>query len=504
MQLQAQGELQRTDQPLDLALDGDGLLLVRDKSGTLGGVRTGAFHITKEGRIQDPKGLTLQGYPLMPEDGAASATVQSLSPPSVTFIGPLGGLEDIQLIKPDPAPPLEAPVLSNPYGTGWSTRKEADGLYSFHGSALYWDWSGEYTSSQRSFVDSLGQERTAIGWTYLYSSEWSFILKFADLGPPPSCEVFYHYDSNGGFAQTSNCTFDETSKQIVVTFPDTGATLTFDLSDMKVTGGDLTSVAPEGTLLWAMPPTIFEEGISQIEQEFVFEMNGADGYVSNLVIERKEDGSFIGHLLRVAYGFEVEIYFNEEGRVSGYQFTKNGNSTDDPSVGVEQTGSVVKGVHYFVGNTGIDCGIIDIDLSVFRVIDKTKPPKEEVIPEEVKEGFAPLSPSSLSIDENGVLKRLKDDGDWEPIYLLACGQFAAMNAAEERNGVYYATPASGAIKVGVAGKDGMGTITSGTLERSTTDLAHELSDMIRAQHAYAANTKVLSTIGDMLTELERL
>ncbi|MDR1267627.1 MAG: hypothetical protein LBJ70_04645 [Holosporales bacterium] len=102
------------------------------------------------------------------------------------------------------------------------------------------------------------------------------------------------------------------------------------------------------------------------------------------------------------------------------------------------------------------------------------------------------------------MRRLKDDGDWEPVYLLACGQFAAMNAAEERNGVYYATPASGALKTGFSGKEGMGTITAGALECSTTDLAHELSDMIRAQHAYAANTKVLSTIDDMLEELERL
>ncbi|MDR1267473.1 MAG: hypothetical protein LBJ70_03780, partial [Holosporales bacterium] len=115
-----------------------------------------------------------------------------------------------------------------------------------------------------------------------------------------------------------------------------------------------------------------------------------------------------------------------------------------------------------------------------------------------------LSPASLSIDEQGVLRRLKDNGDWEPIYLLACCQFAAMNSAEERNGVYYATSASGVLTAGVSGKDGMGTITSGTLERSTTDLVHELAEMIRAQHAYAANTKVLSTIEDMLTELERL
>ncbi|MDR1267188.1 MAG: hypothetical protein LBJ70_02265, partial [Holosporales bacterium] len=163
MHLQAQGELQRTDQPLDLAFDGEGLLLVRDKSGTLGGARTGAFHLTKEGRLQDSKGLTLQGWPLLPGNGAASsspgktteastgastpggaggtssgvstdipgagtlgsrtaevaATHSTPPPPSAAFLGPLGGLEDIQLIKPDPTPPPESPAPANPYGTGF-------------------------------------------------------------------------------------------------------------------------------------------------------------------------------------------------------------------------------------------------------------------------------------------------------------------------------------------------------------------------------------------------
>jgi flagellar hook protein FlgE len=310
---------------------------------------------------------------------------------------------------------------------------------------------------------------------------------------------------------------------MVVTFSDTGATLTFDWNDVEVTKGDISYATSEEALPWAMPPMVFEEGTFKIEQELTFGMSGGDNYegdnyVTSLVVEKREDGSLVGHLLDEGYGFDAELHFDEEGRVSGYQFAKNGNSTNDPSVGVKQTGAVVKGVHYFVDQTGIDCGIIDIDLSAFQIINRTgsdlvingstiKPkasPTKVDAADTTSTTAAPPPPSSLSIDENGVLKRLQDDGDWEPVYLLACGQFAAMNSAEERNGVYYATPASGVLTAGVSGKDGMGTITSGTLERSTTDLAHELSEMIRAQHAYAANTKVLSTLDDMLTELERL
>ncbi|MDR1267873.1 MAG: hypothetical protein LBJ70_06005 [Holosporales bacterium] len=598
MHLQTQGELQRTDQPLDLAFDGDGLLLVRDKSGTLGGARTGTFHVTKEGRIQDSKGLTLQGWPLLPEgagstasaignagvgtgasapggaDGdqpafaenyigpgsagtdttstgigtagagtllgsgtarsnsvfnisARGAAVQSAPPPSTAFIGPLGGLEDIQLLQPEPAPPQEvlappppeepAPLPEEPppfYGTGWSMRQEADGLYSFHGSEVR-SRGAIYTNT---FVDSLGQKRTVEMEMGMNGPRWEVQLTFA----APYRYVRFCYDP--ATAKTSNlyeCIQGETAKQVVVTFEDTGAKVTFDFSDIEAIVGDTPNLVSGDTLAWGRPPMIFGEGTYKIMQQLVFNLEPWYNYQPELRVEKGEDGSFAGVLIYESYGFEVELYFDEEGRVSGHKFLKNGNSTSDPSVGVKQTGAIVKGVHLVNRSSGSDNGTIDIDLRYTQIIDTTKPPKAEVIPEEVHEeipaepleqeipeevegGFAPLSPSSLSIDENGVLKRLKDDGDWEPLYLLACGQFAATNAAEERNGVYYATPASGALRTGVSGKDGMGTITAGTLERSTTDLAHELSEMIRAQHAYAANTKVLSTIEDMLTELERL
>ncbi|MDR1267394.1 MAG: leucine-rich repeat protein [Holosporales bacterium] len=67
---------------------------------------------------------------------------------------------------------------------------------------------------------------------------------------------------------------------------------------------------------------------------------------------------------------------------------------------------------------------------------------------------------------------------------------------ETGDGSHDAIPASGAFRTGVSGEGGLSIIASGTLERSPTDLAHELSEMIRAQ--YAASTKVLSTLDDML------
>jgi flagellar hook protein FlgE len=320
-----------------------------------------------------------------------------------------------------------------------------------------------------------------------------------------------------------SCTLDKDTGCMVITFTDTGATLTLDISDTQVARrGDTLGVGPGETLDWNFPPSIFEEGTYKIHSESIALFPSGGGCGVQSIVEKDRDGSLTGLLDSQEGVFSAEFYFNEEGRVSGYKFTRNAGSFSDPSVGVVQTGSLVEGVRFIRGDT--DYGTFNIDLSAMRIINRTGTDLtvngSTIKPVTSSEGTgsartasgtpssgdssAMVSPSSLSVDENGVLRRLKDNGDWEPVYLLACGQFAAMNSAEERNGVYYATPASGALRMGVSGKDGMGTITSGTLERSTTDLAHELSTMIRAQHAYAANTKVLSTLDDMLEELERL
>jgi flagellar hook protein FlgE len=441
-------------------------------------------------------------------------------------------------------------------------QKEADGVYSFHSIANYPDGALESIYSSRTLVDSLGNEyRVDMGTSQSSSSLVDFhgnehrvnpntsqdssgftgvalTLDDFDLDLQMNLQIFRDANGNlsaGHYPFDTGFTLDTVGEQVVITLTGNGAQLIFDLSDTKaVYRGSKPVVVPGETLNWNFPSMILEEGVNRIWQELVFSFPSGDDFMVPLSVDKVGDGSFIGRLGQYIEAFFTEFYLDEEGRVSSYKFERNGGSTDDPSVGMEQTGAVVQGVHFVEG--GIDYGTFNIDLSSLHIINRTgsdlkmvnggtmKPDTSsgrtgsastvsgtsltEGTPGEAAsagdEAFALLSPSSVSIDEHGVLRRLKDNGDWEPVYLLACGQFAAMNSAEERNGVYYATPASGVLTTGVSGKDGMGTITSGTLERSTTDLAHELSEMIRAQHAYAANTKVLSTIDDMLTELERL
>src|SRR5271165_5920654 len=78
------------------------------------------------------------------------------------------------------------------------------------------------------------------------------------------------------------------------------------------------------------------------------------------------------------------------------------------------------------------------------------------------------------------------------------------NLSAVNGNAYTANAASGPIYVGSAGDSGFGSIESSSLESSTVDIATELTDMIQAQSAYEANSKVFQTGADILDVLNNL
>ena len=78
------------------------------------------------------------------------------------------------------------------------------------------------------------------------------------------------------------------------------------------------------------------------------------------------------------------------------------------------------------------------------------------------------------------------------------------NLASVNGGAYLQTSASGPVFLGTAGGAGFGKIEASSLESSTVDLATELTEMIQAQSAYEANSKVFQTGADILDVLNGL
>ncbi len=70
--------------------------------------------------------------------------------------------------------------------------------------------------------------------------------------------------------------------------------------------------------------------------------------------------------------------------------------------------------------------------------------------------------------------------------------------------IFVVTTASGEPTTGAPGQDGIGTIVQGFLENSNVSVVEEMVNMILAQRAYEANSKVVRASDEMLTQVNNL
>lgn len=113
--------------------------------------------------------------------------------------------------------------------------------------------------------------------------------------------------------------------------------------------------------------------------------------------------------------------------------------------------------------------------------------------------------ASITIDADGFVIASFTNGENKRIWKIPVADFANPNGLLPISGnVYAETFQSGDLILRQAGRDGVGKIEAGALEQSNVDLARELTDMIVAQRAYQANTRVISTTDELLEQLNQL
>eukprot|EP01037_Dinobryon_pediforme_P013680 gene13680-13796_t len=123
----------------------------------------------------------------------------------------------------------------------------------------------------------------------------------------------------------------------------------------------------------------------------------------------------------------------------------------------------------------------------------------------VTNGNAPSTFDHVLISSNGTVSSVYADGTSVATYRIPLAEVPSPDLMTSLSGnVWQPNLSSGTVLVGTAGNAGLGSISSGTLESSTVDLASELTNMIVAQHAYQSNAKVFQTGTDMLDILMTL
>jgi flagellar hook protein FlgE len=123
----------------------------------------------------------------------------------------------------------------------------------------------------------------------------------------------------------------------------------------------------------------------------------------------------------------------------------------------------------------------------------------------VTNGNARASLKGVTIGADGTLDFQYSNGASNAAYHIPLASVPSEDNLTSLNGnVFQANQNSGSIVYSTAGTGGLGTIVSSSLENSTVDLATELTQMIEAQSAYQANSKVFQTGADLLQILNGL
>ena len=116
-----------------------------------------------------------------------------------------------------------------------------------------------------------------------------------------------------------------------------------------------------------------------------------------------------------------------------------------------------------------------------------------------QDGFASGRLDSIAIDGQGLVKAGFSNGQSTALGRIALADVANVEGLKPLGDAHWAqTGASGALLVSEAGGEGLGTLQSGSLERSNVELTDELVNLIVAQRDFQANAKAVETDGNMI------
>ncbi len=115
-----------------------------------------------------------------------------------------------------------------------------------------------------------------------------------------------------------------------------------------------------------------------------------------------------------------------------------------------------------------------------------------------QDGYGVGRYDSVSVSEEGIVSVAYSNGRVVPVAEIGLVGFYAPNALRRVDGgAFEATRESGDPSVAFA----RGTVLSGGVESSNTDISEEFAKMIVTQQAYSANTRVISTAQEMIREV---
>jgi len=121
---------------------------------------------------------------------------------------------------------------------------------------------------------------------------------------------------------------------------------------------------------------------------------------------------------------------------------------------------------------------------------------------QTQDGYPSGMLQGISVDEDGIFTALYSNGTMSPFAQIAVADFASYaGLSKQGSNLFTSSLASGQPVISVPNTAGVGAIAPSSLEMSNVDLAQEFVSLITTQRAFQANSKVITTSDEVLSEL---
>jgi flagellar hook protein FlgE len=470
----AQGTINSTGVPTDMAIQGNGFF-IEQNSGTTLYTRAGDFSLNASGYLVTSTGGYVLGYPAV--NGVISPS-QTLAPLQIS---------NGQLIPPDPTTNVELTMNLDAAGTAAAA---ATGTLTATGNASNGD-TVTIGGTTYTFVSSLSTNPTvpdqvliSTASTGAEAATLANLVAAINGGAGAGTDYSSGTNANGQVTATSG----PGAGQVTLTATSAGtagnnvATTVSMISGSSfgATFGAATLTGGVNNATFSEPVVVYDSLGNSHTLTFTFTKTAANTWTYQITIPAAD----------VKGATAPVTLTNGTGTL---QFNGNGQLTS-PTANVTDIS---------VANLADGANAMSFTWQLFNPTtgtpDVTQVAGSSNVSSAQQNGYASGALQSFTINADGTIEGVFSNGQ-----TLTLGQIALANFQNTQglqlNGdnTYLATPAAGIPSIGAPGAGGRGTIVGQSLESSNADMTTQLSNLIVAERNYEANARAISTADQML------
>jgi len=456
----AQGSFETTGNATDLAIDGEGFFMVKDANDATYFTRAGAFHISEDGLLVDGNDYQVQGYNTFRTAGTLGTDTSD----EETAIS----LKNVQ----------SSPKTSTEISLGANLDESAAAGEKFSVSQTVYDTKGKIHTVAITFLRTEG------------NGMWGFDAKLDEsLAADPDEQT------------ACGMTFDSYGKMLGMYKGDIASTTAVTAGDGAIDDTE-TVVSRHGQLY--KDSDVGGITLTKEETAGVWSVTTPGGYDNAVAWQETLDGKEVLKVdLDGAGGNDIIFTLNNtwaEGDTVSFEVHKTDVALSDQTLSFGDLGSgallgETEGTGADVKNK-INWNIVGEDSQTITGYASTS-----VVKSLSDNGYTSGILKSLAVDGAGIINGFFTNGQTSQLGQLILADFPNPSGLKKVGNYFGATTESGDPIKNKPGAGGLGEIMSNSLEISNTDVAKEFINMITAQRAYQASSRIITTADEMLTEL---